>query len=91
MKLQLESLKTFWKKKPDTSMSIVKRDKSMMMRFKNLEMSLKIKEEKAWLIKVKLDNFKEFWTRESRKPMTKTERSNNTMKRVTEMIKSLSS
>lgn len=91
MKLQLESLKTFWKKKPDTSMSIVKRDKSMMMRFKNLEMSLKIKEEKAWLIKVKLDNFKEFWTRESRKLMTKTEKSNNTMKRVTEMIKSLSS
>ena len=90
-RLQSESLKIFWRKKLDILKSTARQDNNMMMKFNNLGILFKMKEERAWLIKVKLEICKVYWTRKSRKPMTKIEKFKITTKKVTEMIRKLSS
>jgi len=68
-----------------------KPDKSMMTKSKSSEMLSKMREEKAWLIKVRLESCKVFSTRESKMPMNRQKKCKITMKRVIGMNKKLSS
>jgi len=63
----------------------------MTIKLMNLEILLKTKEEKAWLMKEKSDNFKEYWIKKSKRLMIKIKKFKNTMKKVIEMTNNLNS